>query len=178
MEVLCHEPEGAITHHVWPFSFTKEATVELWKQASRFPVLFGKRLESFEDFSNHFIIHNLSGDIEPLGLVWIIDDFKGMFYLDRITDTEASVHYAFFDRRHKGREVMVIEMLRMVFEKYKFTRLNVEIPAYAGMAPRKFVERCGFSIEGRKRNASYWKGKLFHVYCYGILPEDLDGRNN
>jgi hypothetical protein len=178
MDVLCHEPEGPVTHHIWPFTFTPEATRILWEQASQFPILFGQRLSTPEDMLSYFITENLSGDAEATGLLWIMDDFKGMFYLEGITSTEATVHYAFFDRRHRGREPLVRAMVRMVFEKYKFNRLNAFIPAYVGSGPQRFVERCGFRIEGRKRNASWWKGKLFNSYCYGILPEDLDGRDN
>lgn len=178
MDVLCKEPEGPVTRHVWPFTFTPDATRELWNRASKYPILFGKKLSSIEEFLDVFITQNQSGAAEANGLLWIVDDFVGMFYLENITLTEATVHYAFFDGRHRGREELVKEMCKMVFEKYKFNRLNAFIPAYVGMIPRNFIDRCGFKIEGRKRNASWWKGKLFHSYCYGILPEDLDGSTN
>ena len=172
--VTCNEPEGEIVHEVWPFTFTKEHTKRLFEEASKFPVLFGRPLTSTEDFLSYFITQNLSGDAEPMGLLWVIDDFRGMFYMNDITDTEATVHYSFFDRRHKGREPLVREMVRHVFNKYGFVRLNAYVPAYAGMKVRMFVERCGFRIEGRKRNAAWWKDKWFDVYLCGILPEDLD----
>jgi RimJ/RimL family protein N-acetyltransferase len=173
MQVLCSEPEGEILRNVWKFSFTKEHTLRLYEAASKFPVLFGRPLESLEDFTKFFIVQNLSGDAEPQGLIWVIDDFVGMFYLNEISDIEATVHYSFFDRRHKGRAPLVRAMLQKVFEDYGFVRLNVYIPAQAGMGPRKFVEQCGFRIEGRKRRASWWKDRWFDVHLYGILPEDL-----
>jgi hypothetical protein len=176
MQVICNEPEGEVTRTVWPFSFTKENILKLYEAASKFPVLFGRPLDSLEDFVRFFTMENLSGDPEPQGLIWIVDDFTGMFYLNEISDIEATVHYSFFDRRHKGREPLVRAMLQNVFEQYKFVRLNAYIPAQVGMGPRLFVERCGFKIEGRKRKASWWKGIWFDVHLYGILPEDLDGR--
>jgi len=174
MQVLCNEPEGPILRKVWKFSFMKENTLRLYEQASKFPVLFGRPLESLEDFTKFFISQNLSGDAEPQGLIWIIDDFVGMFYLNEISDIEATVHYSFFDRRHKGREPLVKAMLKNVFEEYPFVRLNAYIPAQAGMVPRLFVERCGFKIEGRKRQASWWKNRWFDVNLYGILREDFE----
>jgi RimJ/RimL family protein N-acetyltransferase len=53
-------------------------------------------------------------------------------------------------------------------------RLNAYIPAQAGMGPRLFVERCGFKIEGRKRQASWWKDRWFDVHLYGILKEGFE----
>jgi hypothetical protein len=173
MQVLCHEPEGDVLRNVWKFSFTKENTLKLYEQASKFPVLFGRPLNDISDMVNHFISHTLSGDIEPQGLIWIVDDFKGMFYLNNISDIEADVHYSFFDRRHKGREVLVRAMVAQVFTQYGFVRLNAYVPAQAGFGVRSFVERCGFRIEGRKRKASWWKDRWFDVHLFGILPEDI-----
>lgn len=178
MKVICREPEGEVTRHVWPFAFTKENTLKLYEQASKFPVLFGRKLDGLEDMLKFFITQNLSGDAEPQGLLWVVDDFKGMFYMNDITDIDANVHYSFFDRRHKGREPLVRAMLRQLFDEYKFVRLNAYVPAQAGIGVRLFVERCGFKMEGRRRKASWWKDRWFDVYMYGILPEDLDGRED
>ena len=172
-----------VTHHVYPFIFTPESTLLLYEKAKQFPVIFGRRLESLEDFTAFFIRQNLQDYIEPSGLVWGIgneeEPLRGIFYLTDITDIEASVHYAFFDRRQNGREPLVRKMLQHVFSRYGFVRLNAYIPAYAGFAVRAFAERSGFRIEGRKRKASWWKGKWFDTYLFGILPEDLtDGRTD
>lgn len=179
LKITCKEPEGDIEREVWPFKFTREHTLRLYNAAKQFPVIFGRPLKSIEDFTAYFITQNLSGDAEPTGLIWVIDDFKGMFHLNEISDTEATVHYSFFDRRHKGREELVRAMVKKVFEEYKFVRLNAYVPAYAGLRVRMFVERCGFKVEGRKRNATWWKDRWFDTYLYGILPEDLkDGSEN
>jgi len=172
LSVVCTEPEGEVTHEVWPFSFTREQTQKLYEKASQFPVLFGKPLGSSEEFLSYFITQNLSGDAEPMGLLWVIGDFRGMFYMNNITDTEADVHYSFFDRRHKGREELVKQMVLYVFRKYGFVRLNVLVPAYAGLRVRIFVEKCGFRIEGKKRSAAWWRGQWFDTYMYGILNEE------
>lgn len=176
MQVLCNEPEGEKLRNVWPFLHTTENYRKLYEAASKFPVLFGRPLTDIQDMVKYFMTYTLDGEPQPQGLIWIVDDFTGMFYLNEISDIEASVHYSFFDRRHKGREPLVRAMLQRVFETYGFVRLNVSIPSQAGMGPRLFVERCGFKIEGRKRKASWWKDRWFDVHLYGILAEDLDGR--
>lgn len=173
LSVKCIEPEGEVEHKVYPFVFTRESTKRLYEQASKFPVLFGRPLTSSEDFLSYFITQNLSGDAEPMGLLWIIDDYRGMFYMNDITDTEATAHYSFFDRRHKGREPLVRAMVKHLFDKYNFVRLNVNVPAYAGARVRIFVESCGFSREGRKRKSSWWKDGWFDTYMYGILQEEM-----
>jgi RimJ/RimL family protein N-acetyltransferase len=179
LTVKCVEPEGEVEHEVWPFTFTRENTQKLYEKASKFPVLFNRPLTSTEDFLSYFITQNLSGDPEPLGLLWVIGDFRGMFYMNDIGDTEATVHYSFFDRRHKGREPLVREMLKIIFNHYGFVRLNAFVPAYAGIRVRIFAENCGFKMEGRKRKAAWWKGHWFDTYMYGILSEDvIDGSTN
>lgn len=174
LSVTCEEPEGKFERKVYPFTFNPPEVVKLYDKFSRFPVIFGRELKDAADFVNFFTYHNLSGGLEPMGLVWTIDDMVGAFYMNELSDTEASVHYSFFDRRHKGREPLVKAMLRYIFKTYGFVRLNVYIPAYVGMVPRLFIERCGFRMEGRKRKCSWWKGQWFDVYLYGILPEDLE----
>lgn len=173
MKVICKEPEGEFERTVWQFKFTREHTLKLYEKAKQFPVLFGRPLTSLEDFTSFFITQNLSGDAEPTGLIWIIDDFVGMFYVNDITNTEANVHYSFFDRRHKGREGLVKAMATKLFEDYRFVRLNAYIPTYTGIRVRLFIEKCGFKMEGRKRKSAWWKDRWFDTYLYGLLPEDL-----
>lgn len=177
LSVVCHEPEGARELFVYPLHFHAEELRKFYDQASKFPVLFGKKLDNMSDFLNYVLLENLSGEPEPAGLYWKIldknDTYIGVFFMDHITHDEADVYYSFFDKRHRGREVLVKEMLRYIFHQFRFIRSNVSIPAYAGMGPRKFIERCGFKIEGRKRKACFWRGDRFDVHCYGILREEL-----
>jgi RimJ/RimL family protein N-acetyltransferase len=178
MKVVCKEPEGPVEREVWPFVFNRENIFKLYKAASQFPVLFDGAVGTMENFLSRFLVENLSGDIEPAGLIWVIDDFVGIVYMNNISLEEADVHYSFFDRRHKGRETLVSAMLKYAFNKYRFTRLNAQIPAYAGLGPRIFAERCGFRLEGRKRKAVWYKGEKFDVYLYGILAEEVNGRQD
>lgn len=179
MQVLCKERGRSIVHTIQPFAFTKEGTLRLYDEAKHYPVLFGRALDSLEDFTKHFFYETLNGDIEPQGLIWTIDDYKGMFYLNNIQDVEADAHFAFFDGRLHGREPMVQLMVHLIFSTYKFQRLNAYVPAYAGTHVRMFIERCGFRREGTKRKNAWWKGEWFNTYLYGILPEDvLDGRTD
>lgn len=173
LRVLCEEPEGSVIRVVREMPFTRDNMKKLWEASSQFPVLFGRPLTSLEDLISFLLIQNLSGDPEPTGLWWVVDDFVGTFFMDDITPNEATVHYSFFDKRHKGREILVREMMKKVFDEFGFNRLNASVPAYVGQGPRLFIEKCGFKIEGVKRKAVHWRGDLFNVYNYGILRGEL-----
>ncbi len=111
---------------------------------------------------------------EARGMVWVVDDFTGVFYVTDIRDTDdALVHYTFFDRKHNGRLHFVKGMLKYVFEKFKFERLSAEIPNYATPQVRRFAEQLGFIYEGKRRKATTYKGDRFDVNLYGILKTEV-----
>ena len=112
------------------------------------------------------------------GPIWKVDDYVGVFYLSDLYRYEATAHFAFFDRRFRGRDKMVREVIRQVFDSSEFQRLNVEIPAYAGAATVKFVRALGFRKEGLKRSCALFKGKWFDANLFGILRHEVleDGR--
>jgi RimJ/RimL family protein N-acetyltransferase len=105
-------------------------------------------------------------------LFWRIDDYVGLYFLTDIKDTEATAHFTFFDRRFKGRSGMTHRMLRHLFQRYKFQRLNVEVPVYVGENIHKFVKGLGFVREGKKRRAVEFDNKFFDVIQYGLIGEE------
>lgn len=175
--VPCEEPKGIVVRSVYPFVFSIETIKKLYKKAAKFPVLFGRPLEGPADFERHFITYDSAGIPSPTGLIWIVDDYIGMFYLTDIYESEATAHFSFFDKRIHGRKPLVQAMLRHVFELVpSLNRLNVEIPLYAGEKVIPFVRLCGFSVEGRKRKAAYYRGQWFDKLSLGILrSEVMDG---
>src|SRR5690606_16516863 len=117
----------------------------------------------FEKFVNIFISVSEDGTLQSDGLFWVVDDFVGVFYMNNIIPTiDATLHYAFFDKRMKGRIDLCIEMINFIFEKYQFRRLTVEIPTYASPHTSYIVEKViGFKYEGKKRGFRYFDGKWF-----------------
>lgn len=173
ISVVCNERKGPVTRTIKPLVFTPDNLRKFWEKSSQFPVIFGKRLESFEDFSRYFFTER--GDsISTTGLFWVVDDFIGVFYLTEIFPEQADAHFTFFDRKLEGRELLTIEMMKHVFEEFPtFNRLNVSLPCYVNDKVFQFVSRIGFKLEGRKRACSYWKGKWFDAVQYGILRKEL-----
>lgn len=183
-DIKLNEPEGEVIRNVYPFEMTIDNLKRFYDNAKQFPALYGKEImDNAQEFVDLFISYESDGNITMPGLLWVIDDFTGMFYLNNILqDTQglvdANVHYTFFDRRHKGRIPLVRKMLKYVFEKYHFQRLSVEIPLYTvskqkNLATIKFVSECGFFYEGKKRKASYYKENWYDVNLYGILHSEV-----
>lgn len=171
--------DGEDAYAVYKLIFTPENMKKFWEHAKEFPTIYGKEfLGDVNQFLDCIGIVNGSNGYESHGLFWVINDFTGVFYLTDIVEsggeiTDAVAHYTFFDRRHHGREKLLVEMLHYLFRRYGFSRLSVEIPNYATPQARHFILDCGFKYEGKKRRAVKYKQDLFDVNLYGILRSEL-----
>lgn len=155
-------------------NLSAETLQEFWEHARQYPVIFGKEvLDNPSEFISLFI-HNNNGTLEANGLFFVVNDFLGIFYLtDIIPGEDALAHYTFFDRRHHNREELVRKMLEYVFKRYDFQRLSVQIPNYATPQARHFIQDCGFSYEGKRRKAAFYKNNWFDINLYGILKSEV-----
>jgi len=149
----------------------------MWELSRKYNTLFNEEIRGdFRKFLEVFLRQLPDGSVECNGLFWVIDDFIGMFYMTEIVpDTDANVHYTFFDGRHKGRVELVKEVIRYAFRHYNFRRLSVEVALYATHGVMNFVEEVGFKNEGTKRKAIWYKGDWFDVNIFGILKEEALG---
>ena len=173
---VCKEPEGIVVRSVYSMQLTRENLQRFWEKARKFTTVFSQETRGdFKQFCELFISQDENG-IRPHGLFWVIDDFTGIYYMTRISQVDALVHYTFFDRRHFGREELTKEMLRYVFRRFGFWRLDVEIPDYITSNTHGFVAALGFKKIGKKRKAVEFKGARRDVITYDLLREDiLDG---
>lgn len=171
----CDEPEGNIIRSVYLFDYSPDNVMKLYNQAKKFPTIFSREFTTPDEFIAMFMYRNTSGVIEPCGVLHIIDDFVGTFYLDRIDHhtNEADVHYCFFDGRFRGRIPLIDKACNYAFDVYGLERLNVSIPAYVPLMTRHHVTLCGFTEEGKKRSAIPYKGKRFDLYTYGRLKGEI-----
>ena len=168
----CDEPGGPIVRTVRVGDYSFDTLRTLWEKLGQFDTLFNDHFE--KDF-NRFVtafVRQENGEPVPTGLMWLVDDV-GMFHLTDMEPLEsASAHFIFWDKRFRGREGLVQEMLRHVFEKYKFHRIRVEVPLYA-QKTLVAVERIGFKKEGRMREVVKYKGDWFDANLYSMLEGDL-----
>jgi len=168
----CDEPEGVVVRNVYSFKYSMDNLKLLWEKTKQFPVLLGHEIQTFDDFLRCFILIDTAGNIMPMGILMIVDDFVGAFILKDIDwPREASIHYTFFDRRHKGRLDLCATAIRYVFDRYNFQKLYTKIPLYA-KGSLNFVEKLGLKKEGRIRNNALFRGKYYDVNYYGILKEE------
>jgi len=171
---LCEEPEGTFVRNVYPFLFTVENLVLLWNKVKQFPTLMGKEIYDFESMLNFFVYEKEGSDPESKGLCVVVDEFIGIFWLTDIEwPRQASIHYTFFDRRHKGRIDLCKKAICYVFDKYKFHRLYTTVPLYASPA-LNFVEKIGFIKDGRLRSNTYFKNDWHDSNIYSILETEID----
>lgn len=176
-EVLCDEPKGQVVRTVYKLPIDLENLHRFWLNAKKYATLFGDELsDDPREFLSMFFEFGADGSIRSNSMFYVIDDFVGLFRLCdyEINGDDVLVHYTFFDRRHKGRVRLMRKMIRYIFDELKFTRISAELPAYVQSHIAKFLtENVGFVYEGKKRHATTYRGKKFHINLYGIIPEDI-----
>jgi RimJ/RimL family protein N-acetyltransferase len=171
---ICQEKDGPHLRNVYPMELSLENLKVFWEKAKKFKTIFGKDVgDNFDAFVKLFIDYE-DGKVTSDCLMWVIDDFVGVYYMSNIFPSDdALLHYTFFDRKHHGRYDITVKMLNYVFSRYRFRRLSVEIPMYATEHSFYFIESLGFRQEGRKRDAIIKDGEQFDVKLFGILPEEV-----
>lgn len=172
LSVPCKEPEGTFnrTVHFAPHSI--ERLRSYWENLSQFPTLFNQYINNVDDFIKAFVTEDERG-VKANGLVWEVDDV-GIFYLtDIYPGYQATGHFAFWDRRFRGREMLIREMLKYVFDDLGFHRIVAEVPLYSNPT-MKAVERVGFIKEGRLRKAAWYQGEWWDVNIYSVLDSEID----
>ncbi|KKM24878.1 hypothetical protein LCGC14_1600690 [marine sediment metagenome] len=178
VSVECDEPKiGLITRHVRPMPLTPVNLRKFWEKARKFKMLLGHDVRGDYGKFLSVIIKGTKDHFEPTGLFWVIDDWVGVFYMTNIQIdqnqlADASVHYSFFDRRHKGRIDLVRQTLVFAFKKYEFRRLSTEVPLNTTPELRHFLDEVGFVREGKKRKASFHSGEWYDELLFGILREE------
>lgn len=171
---VCDEPNLTIERKVYPIQFDLPTLDKLWNRVKLFPTLMGVEVKNFGDMWNFFITELPNDEIRGKGLCVVVDDFIGIFWLTDIEwPRQASIHYTFFDRRHKGRIDLCKKAIIYVFEKYKFHRLYTTVPLYAAPA-LNFVEKLGFKKDGRLRSNTYFKNDWHDSNIYSILESEVD----
>ena len=173
LTVECREPGGPIVRTVTEGVISFERINYLWEKLSQFDTLFNDFVRGdFSRFVQHFVKQDAAGNPMPTGLVWDVDDV-GIFFLTEMMPLNSGLaHFVFWDKRFRGREELCRKMLKMAFDELQFHRIRVEVPLYANFTIQA-VERIGFTLEGRQRQAIKYKGDWFDVNMYSMLAEEM-----
>lgn len=176
MRVLCKEKKLEVVREVRPAELTTERMRYYYEKMKPFKAIFNDHVNgSFERFANLFLSENVeTGTLQPRGMIWEVDDV-GILYLTEVNQTQGTAHFTFWDRRLRGRENLILEMVRYCVEHYEIHRIEVRVALYATPIMLA-VERMGFKHEGRLRDAVMYEGEWFDVNVYSILSHEvLDG---
>lgn len=175
LSALCNEPNGPVTRHVRLLRMTSNNLRTFWELSRKHKTLFSEEIRGdFKRFTS-VLFSQINGPVNLNGLLWVIDNFVGVFYMTDVKiPNDAVVHYTFFDGRHRGRTNLVKGMLQYGFRTFGFRRLSTEVPLYAKQQTHNFVSKSlGFRREGRKRKARMYDGEWWDVITYGILREEV-----
>jgi RimJ/RimL family protein N-acetyltransferase len=169
--VECREPTGIYQRAVRELVLDEETLSDLWEKLSKFPTLFNNHIKTLDDFVNAFVDFS-GGEIKARGLVWAVDDVGILFITDIYPGFQASAHFTFWDRTFNGREELIRQMIRYVFEEFGFHRLIAEVPLYS-RPTLQAAEKVGFVKEGRMRKFTWYKGQWWDVNLYSVLREEV-----
>lgn len=105
-------------------------------------------------------------------IVGEINYFKGLWYMPGY-----EVGYQIYRDEDRGKGY-VSEALRIftayLFEAKPINRLEIEV-SVGNVASRKVAEKCGFKLEGLKRQAIYSRGKYEDIELLSLIREDCPG---
>lgn len=174
LTIECAEPEGTFTRSVRPASLTTSTLRGYWERLKDFDVLFNDEVrQNLKSFIELFLTGDEKNGVRAKGLIWEVDDV-GIIFITDITSVGAHAHFNFWDRRIKGREELIRNMLKWGFEQFGFHRIVCQVPLYAAPWLSRAVEKVGFTKEGRMREVVRYKGQWFDAILYSILSHEVE----
>lgn len=140
----------------------------------KFPFVFDDF--TFQDYD--VFVQTLTQEDNLIFEVWSEGDhsLEHMAGLVNVSHTQPFVdgmlHFLFFDRKLRGKEDVLLSIIRQVFMLAKLRRMTCAIPSdrVTGM---QMLGRLGFKKEGRIRKKFLRNEKYLDVFVYGILREEV-----
>lgn len=151
---------------------------ELWNEFKQHDVLFSDEvkgnLEAFLDIM--FDVGSIWFEVYSM----LLEKPLGVFTFSRVVPGfDALAHFAFWDGKARGREVICLLTANLIFHKYDLHRISADIPVNQKGVIR-FAERIGFVEEGVLREGTIRNGEWYDFKRFGLLRtemrEALDGR--
>lgn len=90
---------------------------------------------------------------------------------------DAVGHFAIWNGRARGKEILFRNAMDWVFDRYKLHRMTVQAPAYQSGVIR-FVKRLGFKKEGIMREGVLKDGTWVDLDIFGITITELEEIRN
>ncbi len=98
----------------------------------------------------------------------------GIYYLTNIHDPVGNAygHCYFWDKRVKGRDQDIKEIIEKGMEMLSLHRITALIPVANGITS-KWLERVGFEIEGYMKAYMIYRKQLFDMYIFAYYSEQF-----
>lgn len=154
-------PEGTVILQATP-----EKIDELWDRMSKIRGIF-------DDYTRGNKALFVEKILRARDMAWYeLTDGTGVVYLSNvIPGLSANAHFLFWDRKLRSKEGFVKQCMKWAINRLNLMKVNVQLPDYA-VVLRKFVRRLGLKYEGKARYWSYYNGRLFDMYFFGITREE------
>lgn len=136
----------------------------------------------FDDFTHENYEHFLQTLAQPNNLMFEIwpeepEDGEPMSGLVNVSNVQpymdGLLHFLFFDRKLRGKEDVLMDVVREVMRTMELRRLTCAIPSDRATG-LQMLQRLGFRREGKMRKKFLRKGKYLDVYIYSILEEEVE----
>lgn len=156
-----------------PVALSTERLRSYYDRLKEFDVVFNDHLPNTpEGFASIFLTVNDDFSVSANGLLYEVDDVGILYLTHIIPNYSALAHFAFWDRRLRGREELIQKMIRFAFEFFGFQRIETRVAMFA-VPMMAAVERIGFKKEGRAREAILKDGEWFDANLYSILRKEV-----
>lgn len=168
--------EDEHTYQVEAFQATPVNVNFLWEEAGKHDFLFS---DATRGSPERFVRYLLSPGVfiflvRDLELEDTDDNAVGILYADQLRpQVDARVHYLFWDKRHAGRQRLLLSMMNWFMRTFEVQRLNMEIPFFAFAALRR-MHKMGIRVEGRRRDAIVNNGEPKDLLLFGITDKELN----
>ena len=162
----CSEGDETIVRSARPMILDSEEVVRLWFRLSKFPVMFASPQEA--NFKN--FVKMLQDEYSVL---IAFDDIGMALVSDIVPGVEARFHISFWDSKLKGREQLIRELVKWIFDVLLVRRVASPIRADA-KAMRAFMKRVGLYFEGSLKNWVEKDDKLYDLHLYGGTNNEAD----
>jgi RimJ/RimL family protein N-acetyltransferase len=152
-----------------PLVLTNEKMESLWADFSKFWQVFDDVMPKTFEVFKQTLLNPYNAFYEFVEEDKVIGLASGMGIRPAV---DAVIHLAMFDRRLRGRELVMLLCLGDFMVKYKLRRVTAFLADDNPMA-KKLAMRMGFTHEGTMRAGFKRRGQFWDLQMYGMLLEEL-----
>lgn len=152
-----------------PLVLTNEKMESLWSEFSKFWQVFDDVMPRTFEVFKQTLLNPYNAFYEFVEGEQVVGIASAMGIRPPV---DAVIHIAMFDRRLRGRELVMLMCLGDFMVKYRLRRVTAFLANDNPMA-QKLARRLGFKLEGVMRDGMKRRGQFWDTQMYGLLIEEL-----